>query len=41
MINKEEPTLLEMRMPVHPRLGKLIVFEATEIRSLVQSVVQL
>lgn len=40
MINEEEPTLLEMHMPVHLCPDKLIVFKATEIRSLVQRVVQ-
>jgi len=32
IISKEELTLSEIRMSVHPYLGKLIVFEATEIR---------
>jgi len=37
MMSKEEPTLSEIRMYVHPHLGKLIFFEATEIRAIIQS----
>lgn len=38
MINKEEPTLLKLRVPIQYHLGILIAFEATEICSLVQGV---
>lgn len=37
IISKEEPTLSKIRMAVHPCPGKLIVFEATEIRAIIQS----